>query len=796
MRRADMPYPIHRKWAEEIGMAEAIIRQHKRRVDRWIPREKRHVMVAQLRRVAAFGVRCAPAYLLAFAELMGIPSGLHAAFGMAVAATGGDVRPVLAGGVLAMLVRLVSGLAPRWEMLLTLCVVAAAPLAVNRRSTWRLTLWTVLALLPVGIAACLVPTAAEMLRGWASVGLGTLSAPLMARAITSLKGEKRISALEEQVAVGYLAAMCLCGGARMLLGVNLGVTLSAGLTLLMALSLGVGAGTMAGLLSGVALTLQGLPLTIPVALAMGGFLAGVAASLNRRRLSCGCFAMGAYLPLLLSGTNGFGCGVAVLAASVAAGCLPRARYEQARQFLRRFCPGEAAPGDAYAAAALSAWERTVAAMARCVPSPGADSAVRDGAWWQERLCQGCPECEGCGCLLTPLGQEKAEAVWEYRHAEDQVWQGALEHLRGMGCQRLYHLLASMNALRQEDEASSRVIRQAQMQRYMLVTHLLAMSGAARRFAALSSGESWWDMMAARRIRRELSQRATPAALSWVRRVQGHAQAAFELQFITGARKQAEELCILASAVLDAPMQLASLDGDRVLLTEIPLLQADFGVAAEAITGGRDCGDTAWCGVLADGRFLAALCDGMGHGERAALSSRQTVELLRLCLDAGYTRQQALTAVNGMMLLGGGGERFATADVLLIDLWSGRGNLDKLGAAATWVWQGGELLRLTGDALPLGIIEEVDPSDRSLRLEAGDAILLLTDGVEDAFPGVSSLEEAIRTALTCPSPQQAAESLLEAAYHADDGQRRDDQSAVVVYLRRSRRSALQAEEIAL
>lgn len=303
---------------------------------------------------------------------------------------------------------------------------------------------------------------------------------------------------------------------------------------------------------------------------------------------------------------------------------------------------------------------------------------------------------------------------------------------------------------------------------------------------LSSGESWWDDMAARRIRKELAERAIPAALSYVRRVQGHVQAAFELQYITGARKQAEELCLLASVVADAPMQLASLDGDRVLLTEQPLLTAEVGIAAEPISGGEVCGDTAWSGSLQDSRFLVALSDGMGHGDKAALSSRQTVELLRLCLDAGYTRQQTLTAVNGMMLLGGGGERFATADVLTIDLWKGQTALDKLGAAASWLCQQGVLTRLTGDSLPLGIIEDIDLSGSMLRLYEGDAVILLSDGVEDAFRSVSVLEAALLEALTHPSPGDAAQSLLKAAFDADGGQRRDDQSAVFVYIRKNAR----------
>lgn len=763
-------------------MAEVVLRPHKRRTDRWMPRKRRWITRAQLRGMAAAAARCIPGYLLFFADILGIPSGMHAALGTALAATGHDVRPTIAGSTAAFIVRWISGMPPRWESLITLGLLGLGALFLNGRSTVVLMAFTAAAMLPVGATATLSATAAEMVQGWAAVVIGALSSPVMARAIKALKSGKHMSSVEERIAVGYLAAMCLCGGARMLLlGHNLGVLMSGCVTLCMALVLGVGAGTMAGMLSGVVLALQGLPLTIAVALSMGGFLAGVSASLSRRQWSCGAFAMGAYLPLLLCYSTGFGCGAAVLSAAIVVGILPRECFDRVQQFLRRFLKNDPAPGDAYAAASLKAWEHTVAALARAVPSPVDAQIPRDGAWWQAKLCLGCPAYEQCGCMTTDLGVSKAEAVWEYRHSPEEVWQSALEHLRGMGCQRLYFLLDAMNALRREDEAAQKEIRHAEAQRDMLVTHLTAMSGAARRFSALSAGESWWDDMAARRIRRVMAERAVPAILSYVRRVQGHVQAAFELQFITGARKQAEELSLMMSAVLDAPMQIAGLDGDRVLLTERPILTAEVGIAAASISGGTVCGDTAWQGILQDGRCLAALSDGMGHGEQAALASRQTVELLRLCLDAGYTRQQTLTAVNGMLLLGGGGERFATADVLTIDLWKGHAALDKLGAAASWVYQQGTLTRVTGDALPLGILEDIDLSGSQLHLHDGDAVILLTDGVEDAFRSTTALEGALMEALTCESPQEAAESLLQAAFDVDEGQRRDDQSAVFVYI---------------
>lgn len=768
-------------------MAEAVMRQHKRRVDRWMPKKRSFINRIRIMNMVKITTECAPGFLLSFAEMVGIPSGLHIAYGMAMAITGKDIRPTIAGSVAAIVIRLLSGLVPRWEMLISLCLVYTAPYLLIGRSNIGLIICTGISMVPTAIISCLDPTAARMLQGFGSVAISMLSAPVMTRAIRSVTGGKHISSMEERLAVGYLASMCLCGGARMLLlGFNLGVLLTAGCVLMMAITLGVGAGAVAGMLGGIVLALQGLPLSIAVSLSMGGFLAGITGSLTKRRLTCGAFAMGAYLPMLMCMGTGLGCGASVLGASIVVGIMPRDWMEWIQRFIRRFLTNEPVSGDAYAAAALKAWEKTVAALARAVPSPTTGEREHDGNWWMEHLCQGCPEYEQCGCMATGLGITKAESVWQYRNAQEEIWQDSLENLRGLGCQRLYYLMDSMSSLRREDEAVQKIIHQAKAQRDMLVTHLNAMAGAARHFAMLSSGESWWDAMAARRIRKELAQRAVPAALSYVRRVEGHAQAAFELQYISGARKQAEDLCVLVSVILDAPMQLAEVDGDRILICEQPLLTAVAGTASASISGGNCCGDTCWSGMLHDGRFLVALSDGMGHGEQAALSSRQTVELLRLCMDAGYSRQQTLTAVNGMLLLGGDDERFATADLLTIDLWKGIAGLDKLGAACSWLYQQGNLIRLSGDALPLGILEDIEQTESILRMKAGDAVILLTDGVEDAFRTMTALEQAIRNALELNSPKEAAESLLQAAYEADNEQRRDDQSVVFVYLHSNRK----------
>lgn len=213
-------------------------------------------------------------------------------------------------------------------------------------------------------------TAQDAILSCATLAISVLSAPVMLRAIRALTDGRAIDSLEEQVSVGYLAAMLLCGGGRMMLfGVNVGVAGAALVTVCMALFLGVGAGSVAGMVSGVTLALQGLPLALSVALGLGGFLAGMVQGLKRRGVSCLCFALGCELVLLLCHASGGGSALAAIVTPAAAALMRRGTAERLQAFFRRFHAEDAAAGDAYAAAALTAWERIVQAMAEAVPNP-------------------------------------------------------------------------------------------------------------------------------------------------------------------------------------------------------------------------------------------------------------------------------------------------------------------------------------------------------------------------------------------------------------------------------------------
>ena len=156
-----------------------------------------------------------------------------------------------------------------------------------------------------------------------------------------------------------------------------------------------------------------------------------------------------------------------------------------------------------------------------------------------------------------------------------------------------------------------------------------------------------------------------------------------------------------------------------------------GVAAQKKSGETVSGDAGTYFKRADGKLYVLLCDGMGSGPEANRESSLAVRLLEQFLQAGVRPRQALTTLSSALSLRGedtGG--FTTVDLLQVDLFTGEGELYKMGAAPTYVRKGETVQRLTGASLPAGLAEgEPAALDQfPLRLNPGDTVLMVSDGV--------------------------------------------------------------------
>lgn len=244
--------------------------------------------------------------------------------------------------------------------------------------------------------------------------------------------------------------------------------------------------------------------------------------------------------------------------------------------------------------------------------------------------------------------------------------------------------------------------------------------------------------------------------------------------------------------LQMDMSSESLWDGMVYISQDPPLYVETGAATKPIDGQLDNGDGYRSLRLPCGRHLIALSDGMGHGTDAAEESRTVLTLLEKGFKAGYGRHELLSVVNDLMRSCHGAERYATVDLCLLDLKSGEAAFEKMGACASFLiraesYKGRadsqvKCRKLAGGTLPMGILEDVSPKSFRMRLAPSDLVVMVSDGIVDAF-GME--DDMLSVMATLPQePQLFADNLLREALTRGGGKAQDDMTVVAARLRRT------------
>ena len=237
-----------------------------------------------------------------------------------------------------------------------------------------------------------------------------------------------------------------------------------------------------------------------------------------------------------------------------------------------------------------------------------------------------------------------------------------------------------------------------------------------------------------------------------------------------------------SALMGLPLRLREDRPGELTFLQAEPLRAVAGQATRRREGQRESGDTGTWFKRPDGSLFVLLCDGMGSGPAAHRESALAVRLLEDFLRAGVDTQAALRTVNSALALRNEETgAFTTVDLLRLDLFTGEGEVCKLGAAPTYLRRGGAVERIVGSALPAGLVDgdSVGPDRTAVQLAAGDCVVLLSDGV-------AGLEEDgwvrdLLAAFDGTSPKDLAQAIME------ESERRvgaaDDRTAVVITLKK-------------
>ncbi len=227
------------------------------------------------------------------------------------------------------------------------------------------------------------------------------------------------------------------------------------------------------------------------------------------------------------------------------------------------------------------------------------------------------------------------------------------------------------------------------------------------------------------------------------------------------------------------------DACRLKFREKSRYNMEAGFAQVAGGNGAKNGDHHMMSLAADGRFILALSDGMGQGNEAEAQSGLTVRLIRRLLSAGFDKETALRLINSMLMVSAERDSFATADLCLVNLFSGALEFIKIGAANSYIKQGEFVEKIGCTSLPAGIVSELEADCDLKYAKEGDFVIMVTDGVTDALETMqSSRLITLIQEFKGESSQKLADLILRAAVSASGGVAKDDMTVLVARLVRA------------
>ncbi|MDD3226636.1 MAG: PP2C family protein-serine/threonine phosphatase, partial [Tissierellia bacterium] len=190
-------------------------------------------------------------------------------------------------------------------------------------------------------------------------------------------------------------------------------------------------------------------------------------------------------------------------------------------------------------------------------------------------------------------------------------------------------------------------------------------------------------------------------------------------------------------------------------------------AATVKDGSEVSGDNFAYAGRAD-KYYMVLCDGIGSGEEANNESNGTVDLMSRFLYSDFTEEQILRTLNSVLMIKLGDERYVTFDFTIIDHGTKEIRLYKAGAAPSYILSGKNVDKISGKSLPMGILDNFEYSSFKKKINMGDMIVMVTDGIIDSISldPKKSLDKYLEY-LAGKDPQTVANSILSYALRGQD-----------------------------
>lgn len=224
-------------------------------------------------------------------------------------------------------------------------------------------------------------------------------------------------------------------------------------------------------------------------------------------------------------------------------------------------------------------------------------------------------------------------------------------------------------------------------------------------------------------------------------------------------------------------------------TEIYLFEEEarydiFSGMAKAIKEGESIsGDNYSLMNMGDGKYMCAISDGMGSGEKAYEDSALLIDLLEKLLEAGFDDKMAIQMINGILIAYHEKQNMSTLDLCKINMRDGLGTIFKAGGCDSYVKRENSVEIIKGNSLPMGIFHEMELTETKIQLRAGDYLIMITDGILDGLlrEDASIVLQHFIQENCLQNPREIANHILQYVIRTSKGHIKDDMTVCVLGL---------------
>ena len=173
------------------------------------------------------------------------------------------------------------------------------------------------------------------------------------------------------------------------------------------------------------------------------------------------------------------------------------------------------------------------------------------------------------------------------------------------------------------------------------------------------------------------------------------------------------------------------DYSTMVLDGAACFDTDYAIACSKKEDEKENGDDIALFRSTGDYFYTVLCDGMGSGKEAHLTAGLACRFLEKMLSGGGSKEIAVEMLN-TFLRTRKTECSTTVDLLEIDLIKGTASFFKSGAACSMILRDGNIFKIASASMPIGVMRGINGEQIDFALQAGDVIVMLSDGIAQNF----------------------------------------------------------------